>query len=169
MGHAWANRITCQWRELGLSRKARAVVVVYMSTQCMRLTSINIDMTDQQPQWGCPYCSQVFPLKDHLKEHLELDKVCVQLYYCFSTYFGQQIIFHLFSQLQQALLPNCHQYQDAASGSIASEGEIDDANSTKRSRAEKPLRCPHPDCQTKQTYSKKAHLTRHFKMRMLLK
>jgi hypothetical protein len=145
---------------------------VYTSTRCVTSTSINIDMTDHQPQWGCPYCSRVFPSNGHLKEHLELDKVAPnRIHYCFHlNLLRQQSIFHLLSQLQQALLPNCHQFQEANDGSIASDGENDvDINSTKRSHAKKPLKCPNSDCrQTKQTYSKKTHLLRHFKMRMFL-
>jgi len=87
-----------------------------------------------------------------------------RIYYCFIlTYFGQQIIFDYLSKLQKALIPNCHQFQDATDSLIASEEENDvDVNSTKR------LKCPNSDCQTNQTYSKKYHLLRHFKTRMFL-
>ena len=38
--------------------------------------SINMAMSEQQTRWECPYCSQVLPSRDHLKKHLELDRVC---------------------------------------------------------------------------------------------
>jgi hypothetical protein len=118
-------------------------------TQCMLLTSIDMDMSDHLPQWGCPYCSRVFPSRDDIKKHL-----------------GQQHIIDLLSQLQQALSPSCQQLRETTEGSTASEeGNYVDLESTKRSHADKPFRCPHSDCETKQAFSKKDSLLRHYKTR----
>ena len=46
----------------------------------MPQTSINIDTVDHLPQGGCPYCSRVFRSREHIKRHLEPDKVCAQPY-----------------------------------------------------------------------------------------
>ena len=91
-------------------------------------------------------------------------------YYCLNTtYFGQQLIIDLLSQLQQALFPSCQQLRETTEASTAPEGGNDvDLDSTKRSHAEEPLRCPHSDCEARQAYGRRDHLLRHYKTRAFL-
>jgi hypothetical protein len=116
----------------------------------MLLTSIDIDMSDHRLQWGCPYCPRVFPSRDEVKEH-----------------FGQQHILDLLSHVQQALSPSCQQLRETTEGLTASDGGNDvDLDSTKRSHAEEPLRCPYSDCKANsKAFNRKDHLLRHFKTR----
>lgn len=69
---------------------------------------------------------------------------------------------------QQALFPSCQQLRETTAGSTASEeGNDVDLDSTKRSPAEEPLRCPHSDCDGR-TFNRKDHLLRHYKTRVFL-